>query len=147
MLYPFLILDYISNRFMILSTLSLGVMRGQQLVQALLIFNGFGPLSLADSESGAFLVRSGVLGSRGGAWGEVCLKGDREILTFLILGLTKNCVYLTKINNSLIWMGAVVWPRVPHFLRIKGFFPVWEESCDRVGSSGAGAPWWVLVSV
>ena len=45
-------------------------------------FSGFGPLPLADSGPGVFLVCLGVLGSGGDAWGEV-LQGNREILTSL----------------------------------------------------------------
>ena len=64
----------------------------------LFIFNGFGPLSLAKSGPGVFLVRLGVPGS-GVVLGKKCLRGNGRFMFPFVSGYMKNCVYQTKIRQ------------------------------------------------
>ena len=102
----------------------------QQLVQALLKFSGFGPLSLVDYGPGVLLVRLEVLGSGGGAWGELPPEGLGDSYSPLFPD-SKRTVYIKlKSNNNLIGSCSLTWNIA--FCAILGLLLHWEKSCDRL---------------
>ena len=59
--------------------------------------------------------------------GEKCLKGNERFLFSFISGLTKNCVYQTRINDNLIGVGgcSLAWGII--FCATWGFYFTWRE--------------------